>query len=174
MRLGWCLRHEHSSFWVRPFRIPTRMLRNIQSNGSACALHAWVHVTARREEWVFSIRSKGYAILFRQNYSFMNEVQYAQVGHRKFSRSARHAIRTLFLPPVCHGRSLHSLGRLLEHDQMAAVDYPVDHGRGHLVVGEYRTPPGELKANRHGQVPPLVALGHDGCGTVKVDTSACR
>lgn len=48
-----------------------------------------------------------------------------------------------------------------EHDRVAVVDYPVDHGRGHLVVCEHRAPPGELEVGRHDQVLPLVAFGHD-------------
>lgn len=50
---------------------------------------------------------------------------------------------------------------VLEHDRAAVVDNPVDYGCRHLVVGEYRTSPGELDVGRHDQVPPLVALGHD-------------
>lgn len=55
-----------------------------------------------------------------------------------------HHRRGEFLP-LFHERMFHSVALTLENEQVPVVSQPVNHRRGHLVIGEDRSPSGEFQ-----------------------------
>jgi len=62
---------------------------------------------------------------------------------------------------VAHQGVGHAIALGLEHEQVPVVDEPVDHSGGHLLVGEYAAPLGELQVGRQDQALALVTVGDD-------------
>ncbi|REE90607.1 hypothetical protein A8990_106112 [Paenibacillus taihuensis] len=59
-----------------------------------------------------------------------------------------------------HQGMLHPVTLAFKYEQMAAVRQPVDHGHGHLVVGEDGAPFGELEIGGNDKAAALVAVGY--------------
>ena len=57
----------------------------------------------------------------------------------------------------------HAVAGAFEDQQLTVVDQAVDHGRGHLLVGEYTAPLAELDVG--GENEALAFIGIAGCVT---------